>query len=282
MLPSLDGIRLKLQRADQQLKTLKGEIAVFLDGDPYEPAVQFRRIRGAREARCVMDFTIRMIVKKPCDPMWSIIIGEIVHDLRSALDHSVYQLVIHATDKPPAEDVRTQFPIFLDPSKFKKHGLDMLAGVNRKAVGLIETLQPFSTGERDRSPLWHLNKLSNIDKHRTLHLTGGTVESFNFSFPPIVNAGRIDKRISEQGAFEHNTIVVEGRMFSDQPMLGTGEVKVKAEIAFDIVFDQRTPLVGEWSVLRTLLDAANRTRESIKRIGDEILSLPLAIPEFKI
>jgi hypothetical protein len=101
MLPSFDGIVLKLKRADQQLDALKKAIGVFLDGDPYEPAVQFRRIRGTPVAPCVMDFTIRMIVKKPCPPMWGILIGEIVHDLRSALDHAVYQLVIHATDPPP-------------------------------------------------------------------------------------------------------------------------------------------------------------------------------------
>lgn len=243
----------------------------FLQGDPYEVAIDFRRILGAREAPCVMDYTIRMVVKKPCEPMWGIIIGEIVHDVRSALDHFVYQLVIHSTDRPPAEDNRTQFPIFLDAAKFKKHGLNMLIGVSKKARDLIEALQPFSTGEHEKSPLWHLNQLSNIDKHRTLHLTGGTLQAFNFSFPPVVHAGKIDKQIKEKGAFEHNTRVAWGRMCSDLPMFGT-DVKVIAELSYEIVFDQRTALVAEWSVIGTLLAAADRTRDCIIQISKEVLS----------
>jgi hypothetical protein len=213
VLPSVAGIRLKLQRAYEQIDSLKQEMAGFLKGDPYEPSLQFRRMRGAREAPCVIDFTIRMLVKKPCPPMWSVIIGEIVHDIRSALDHLVYQLVVHATNNPPADDSRTQFPIFDDVAKFQRHSLNMLKGVSNQAATLIKTFQPFSTGEGTNSPLWHVNQLSNIDKHRTIHLTGGTVEAFNFSFPTVVNPGRIDKRIRERGAFEHNTIVAEGRMF---------------------------------------------------------------------
>lgn len=274
MLASLDGIRLKLQRAYQQLDALKAEMAEFLKGDTYEPAIEFRRIRSAREAPCVIDFTIRMIVKKPCPPMWGILIGEIVHDIRSALDHLVYQLVIHASGKPPT--VRTQFPILLEDTKFAGDGLNMLRGVSNKATALIKTLQPFSTGEDVKSPLWHLNQLSNIDKHRTLHLTGGTLQAFNFSFPRVVNEGKIFRKVRAQGAFEHNTIVAEGRMLSRLPMFGN-QVKVNAEISFDIVFDKRTPLVGEWSVLGTLLDAADRGRDCITQISRDVLSMDFTV-----
>jgi hypothetical protein len=271
MLPSLNGIRLKLQRAYQQLDVLKEEMAAFLKRDPYEPAIEFRRIRGTRATPCIIDFAVRMVVKEPCPPMWSIIIGEIVHDLRSALDHLVYQLVIHATDKPPTDRARTQFPIFLESSKFDTSGLSMLIGVSKHATDLIKSLQPFSTGEGAKSPLWHLNQLSNIDKHRTLHLTGGTVQAFNFSFPPVVNPGKIDKQISERGAFEHNTVIARGRMFSELPMFGN-QVKVNAEISFDIVFDQCSAPVGEWSVIGTLRDAVYRSRDCIARISNDVLS----------
>lgn len=87
----------------------------------------------------------------------------------------------------------------------------MLKGVSSKAAALIETLQPYSTGEKALSPLWHLNPLSNIDKHRTLHLTGGTVQSFNFEFPPLANPTRIvNKEVRAAGAFDHNTELISG------------------------------------------------------------------------
>src|ERR1035437_9227180 len=103
-----------MQRAYQQIDALKSEVETFLEGNPYGASIQLRRIRGAREAPCVVDFTIRMLVKEPCPRMWIMFIGEIIDDIRSALDHLVFQLVIHATNNPPGDRSHTQFPIFND------------------------------------------------------------------------------------------------------------------------------------------------------------------------
>src|ERR1022692_248509 len=69
----LFGIRLKLERAYEQLKALHGEMAVFLQGDAYEPAVKFSRKSLPSAPKLIVDFEIRMIVKKPCPPHWSVI-----------------------------------------------------------------------------------------------------------------------------------------------------------------------------------------------------------------
>lgn len=271
MLPSVDGIRLKMQRAYQQIEALKGEINLFLEKGPYEPTLDIKRIGRTT------DFTIRMIVKEPCEPMWSIVIGEILHDIRSALDHLVYQLVVYATDKAPPDNSRTQFPIFDEPAKFKVNSLKMLAGVGSQATALIKTLQPFSTGEGTKSPLWHLNQLSNIDKHRALHLTGGFMETFNFTLPPLLNPGRIvDKSVRERGAFEHNTVVASGRFLSDLPLFAE-PVKVDAQISFHIVFDQRAAIGDDWSVIGTLLNIADRCRDCIATISKDVLSLEFVL-----
>jgi hypothetical protein len=166
------GIILKLQRACDQLQSLDREIDLFLKGDTYEPAIKIDFKGRNQFGHFVTEFSIRMVVNKPCDPMWGIIIGEIVHNFRSALDHSIY---IIASGKG-----RTQFPIFNCPSKYKRYGLPMLEGLSDEVTGFIKRFQPFDTGENSNSPLWHLAKLSNFDKHRTLHLTGGTMEKFEF------------------------------------------------------------------------------------------------------
>jgi hypothetical protein len=44
----------------------------------------------------------------------------------------------------------------------------MLAGLDAAARAFVEALQPFATGEGRESPLWHLSKLSNWDKHRSI------------------------------------------------------------------------------------------------------------------
>ena len=271
------GIRVKLQRAYEQLDAFYGEMAAFLDTDPYEPRVQFRRVPGNLTAPIVKDFAIRMIVKKPCPPMWSVIIGEIVHDLRSALDHSIFELVIHATGTWLSEESRTQFPIFIDDAKYDTSSLPMLRGVSDNAAVLIKSFQPFATGEGTKSPLWHLCQLSNFDKHRSIHLTGGTLEAFKFSFPPFANPTRVESQVRKRGAFEHDTEIARGRMFGEGQLFDSDQVKMKAEIAFDIVFDQRTPVIADCSVIRTLRDAADRTRDCLDRIGRERLNVSLVL-----
>jgi hypothetical protein len=251
----------------------------FLDTQPYEPSMEIRHPSLPWIAPWITDFTIRMLVKEPCPPMWGIVIGEILHDIRSALDHLIYQLVIYATDTAPGDRSRTQFPIFDDNNEYAKHRPKMLKGVGSKATALIEAFQPFSTGESTSSPLWHLNELSNVDKHRTLHLTGGTLEEYKFDFPPVIFPGRkIEERMTKRAAFEHNSIVVEGRFVSDAPMFEE-PVVMTAGIRFDIVFDQRTPGVPEWSVIRTLLAIADRTQDCVKSLCHEVLAVQFEVPQ---
>jgi hypothetical protein len=279
MLPSLDGISLKVKRSYQQIDILKNEISTFMDREPYKPAFKMNRIRGATEAPCVLDFTIRLVVEEPCPPMFGILVGEIVHNLRSALDHIVYQLVIHATNAPPPVVSKTQFPIFLDAAGFKHRGPLLLKGVGTKAAALIKAMQPFATGEGVKSPLWHLSQLSNIDKHRTIHLTGGTLEAFNFEFSPeLVTEAQITKRVKEAGAFQNNTIVAEGRLMSDiYPFGSSCQVEMQAKVTFNVVFDKSTPFVGDWLVVGTLLDAADRSRDCIAKISSDVLSTDFTI-----
>ena len=169
--------------------------------------------------------------------MWGIVVGEIVHDFRSALDHVVYRLC--TTDK-----ARTQFPIFIDAAKFDDHSTTMLKGVNAEAIARIKALQPFSTGEHLKSPLWHLSELSNFDKHRTLHLTFGHLQSFNFGFPPLACDAHITRQLREGGTFEDDTEIARAHIVSNEPPFGNQELKVNVQINFEIVFNEGTPALA--------------------------------------
>ena len=50
--------------------------------------------------------------------MWGVLIGEILHNLRSALDHLIWQLVILETGAPPTT-TKTAFPIFETAAGYK-------------------------------------------------------------------------------------------------------------------------------------------------------------------
>ena len=89
-------------------------------------------------------------------------IGEIVHNLRSSLDHVVYHLVVQNTRRAPTTR-KNQFPIFQYGAGFNDRGVrNMLHDVAGQAIELVKSEQPFAK----QSPLWHLKESSDIDKHR--------------------------------------------------------------------------------------------------------------------
>ncbi len=126
-------------------------------------------------------------------PSWaSIVSGDYVHNLRSALDHLAWQLVKVSGAKPGPW---TSFPTYGDKDDFirdvqqraKKRGPGPLEGIDPHGPiwALIESYQPYNNTklppwlptdmpERDswKPRLTHLgilNALNNIDKHRTIH-----------------------------------------------------------------------------------------------------------------
>ena len=107
----------------------------------------------------------------PAPPlMLSVIVGDCLHNLRSSLDHIVYQLVIINGQLPTTANM---FPICETPDGFNRQiRRNRLSGVPGHAQTLIEHLQPYNTGQAPGlNNLWCLNHLVNIDKHRSLALT---------------------------------------------------------------------------------------------------------------
>lgn len=117
----------------------------------------------------------------PTSPL-SLVIGDIIQNIRSSLDHAVYQLGKSSGDQKFAKNShRSQFPIFGNISnsgkkidgadKFKKNAItDTIKFLSQPAQNIIESVQPFNDGDNyAEHPLWLLNKLSNLDKHRCLH-----------------------------------------------------------------------------------------------------------------
>lgn len=165
----LTGCRTKLGRAETDLDQLEAEIARFLRRDSYEIAQQF----DAETGRCTLTF----LAKHPPPLAWSVAIGEIVHNLRSALDHMACALYLQSggTDcarvKSASGTAKTAFPILVDDSDkgFGKWMDTYLPGLPDDAVAELQELQPYKRGDTARiHPLAILNRLWNQDKHRLL------------------------------------------------------------------------------------------------------------------
>src|SRR5947208_16718341 len=95
---------MKLTRADEHLKVLHDEVADFMAIHPYEVVTQQDGPRRNISAKVVYQHA-------PPDRLL-MLIGDVLYNLRSALDHLAWSLAgTHA-------DARTEFPIFLNRSKF--------------------------------------------------------------------------------------------------------------------------------------------------------------------
>jgi|SRR5271156_5074850 len=115
----------------------------------------------------------------------AIIAGEIIYQLRSSLDHLTFDLVklnSLGIQLPTRWEKRCQFPLLLDaPTKGNPPVAlqlplaynffdDTLPGISKQAFTFIESVQPYNTGDAALG-LRYLCELSNIDKHRHLHIT---------------------------------------------------------------------------------------------------------------
>jgi hypothetical protein len=93
-------------------------------------------------------------------------IGDAAHNLRTALDHLAYHLVLVGTDNGEVRSKgweKIQFPIAHSADSYKSdRTAGKVQGMERKAIEAIDALKPYKGGNE---PLWLLNKIDNADKH---------------------------------------------------------------------------------------------------------------------
>lgn len=166
----LTGVHLKIRRAEDHLADLKQIAKTALDPSRYHLALEF----DPQTKKHV--YTLHGV--PAIDPGWSLVVGEILYNLRSALDHLAWQLVIHEGGTPGD---KTQFPIRKTP--FDQKGNWVTPQVRDEPgqpaisdpliLDALEEVQPYRgpVGEPASfydSPLRRLSILNNIDKHRLL------------------------------------------------------------------------------------------------------------------
>ena len=168
---NLFGSRLNVQKSTSA--TWKLRRARILASTPY--------VIGTRrnpDSRCLIYFVASV---QPTPLRISAVLGDTIHNLRSALDHLAYQLVSVGTDKPPS--VHVCFPIAEDRRKYTRRRSE-LSGARPEAIAAVDALMPFKGGN---DTLWRLNRLDNVDKHRALITAGSAFRSVNIG--SLLNRG---------------------------------------------------------------------------------------------
>lgn len=156
MTTQADGIRAKVARALELLLDLDERLHDYLDADPF--ALQ-REVQRDGETHV---FVLRVTAPPPVG--LSLLVGEVAHQLRSAVDHIAYGLVVAAGNAPTR---RTGFPV----CRVRPPSLKVAGGVTNAALAAVDAVQPYQRRDPRGHPLHVLNKLWNVDKHRNLHVT---------------------------------------------------------------------------------------------------------------
>src|SRR5690349_14014279 len=156
MRPSLADPREKLSRAREHLQLLDTEVAVFMKSNPYRCTYE----RDPKDGSHVWGVE----VAKAAPMRLSILVGDATHNLRSCLDHIVWQLSLLTTATPYS---RSEFPIYdveFEPQSnecFDKRGRVKIQHVPYPAKKYIESVQPYHGRDWPDSFLSLLHELSN-------------------------------------------------------------------------------------------------------------------------
>lgn len=258
------GVRAKLRRADEHRNSLitefhawiepqtKGMFNIWRDGSWYVVTVE--------------------PFPEP-DIRLSMIAGDIIHNLRCALDHLVCQLVFRDGHEP---SWRNEFPIydcekdFLEEVKARKRKpeLGMLYGItiDGDAWAIIEGAQPYKRTHFFESPLRVIKKFSNADKHQTfliqLAYVGNILDAIGWNPDAVM----LDQRIgTSRLSFKKKTEVVRYR-FADEP---NPNVHVKGILTIDVGFtdgrEKDTYTLGP-ERFRLLIDEATGIVDKISKL----------------
>lgn len=174
----------KAARAKNHIDDLTREITEYLTGGTFNVIQEAGQESG--------ETIYRLEMSDPIPIRFSTMIGDAIHNLRSALDCAAFEMARRHVNRSLTEEEEQAcaFPIYRSRSGLEGFFSDQrrahLYGPRQQQA--ISSVQPghlyddmLSTGQhtqlpdRDREvaydPLFVLNRLSNIDKHRRLHVT---------------------------------------------------------------------------------------------------------------
>jgi len=178
-------------------------------------------------------------------------LATVLQNLRSALDHLAYQLVLVGTGKD-ASEADIYFPIASDAARFAKLVQSgQVHGARQEAVTAIEAVQPYRVGN---DILTRLHRLNRIDKHRALLFVGTGYKAVNIM--PVL------RRTATAGAeapFESLWIRPADELFPmqagavlfvDEPY---AEPDPTIQFRFDVELSEPAVISGHLPLLQTVL-----------------------------
>jgi hypothetical protein len=246
----------KVERAKEHINELEAEVRSFLDSKPY--------VIGTKHNPETRQLIYYLISVRETPPNLAAITGDALQNLRSALDHLAYHLVLVGTAKP-GPFFHVYFPIADSATKYKAAKARSTQGMRPDAVKAIDAIKPYPGGN---DTIWRLHKLNNVDKHRLLITVGSAFRNMDLGGYLIRQMHRslaADDPLRQSSgdvtslqAFFRPAdrlfpLEAGDELFIDQ---SDAEVDEKLQFAFDVAFGEPQVVEGE-PLLETLKQMAD-------------------------
>lgn len=187
--PEFDSAYAKLDRAREHQTALAEIWNEYLELSPFD----FSLIDDGPKR-----WVLRATQSEPLPERMSVIFGEWLFNLRSALDSLIWATAVHMSrSDPPPKESALQYPIY-DTEEQWTRNLYRLKPLADHQRDMLYAMQPFNTEIPDANFLGWINRLARIDRHRRMTIATARVAELN----PVVEASRNDPPALEWGELQ--------------------------------------------------------------------------------
>ena len=264
---TLEGVNAKIQRAQDEIERLSEDVAASCES---------QRSLFCEELRPDVGDKIWIFRgETPIVPIeYSIRLGEIVYNLRSALDQLVWQLV-HANYKIPHH--RNEFPIYDNETRFNEAVKRKLKGVSQETSSKIKEMQPFLESD-EWGALKTLHSLCNIDKHRSVILPHYMLDRCSVRFfergdptiKPLVRFRSADERVLKKDMIVYSVQPLDAgcevNLFVDMKLEGSDSLAPEKYLNME---------AEEQQIILVLKDCSSTVQKAVDSLSGEVKKHPL-------
>lgn len=223
---------MKLRWAREHHQRLRARFQEFISGAtaPYIE-LAFDPQRAAHIVKCHMP--------APLPTEWSLVVGDVVHNARSALDALTYELAEKNLGREPSEKEAkaTQFVITDDEASWDDQRKRWLKFVSEGARETMHSLQPFHPIPKTGNPspvLSILRDLSNVDKHRHLNVVAGFGDNYKVT---LAGPGYGPDSVGTWRGELRDGLEIAALRFMADDEAGTPLPEIPADTKVDLVMD---------------------------------------------
>lgn len=269
---NMNGAFAKVARAKVHLGELESSVKAYQELDPHDFT---RAVVDHPTDPSLAIVEVRVTITHPQPDDWGLIVGDILTNLRAALDHSLFG---HATERAEtsgtplsaSEQKKLQYPMVHDAPQWPSKAATLASVLDPAVLAAVEATQPFKSPKPDWHSLAILNRLVNLDKHRTVRVVSYVNEQFKVkpgTEATIVSIDDSPKELCDGGVVASAVV--------RRPLRRPGQPPTDVAIPFNIELGYAAnidvPKVGKQKgvvmVMGLLVDHVEQTLQNLQAAG---------------